>query len=47
MKHFNLFCLLAACCLALAAVSCSKDNSGNRDNGGKQDDAVTSLKGTV
>lgn len=47
MKHFKLFCLLATCCLALAAVSCSKDNSGNKDNGGKQDDAVTSLKGTT
>ena len=47
MKNLRLFGLLAACCLALAFVSCSKDNSGNKEGGGKQDDTVTSLKGTT
>ena len=47
MKNLKLFGLLAACCLALAFVSCSKDNSGNKEGGGKQDDTVTSLKGTT
>ena len=52
MKYLKLFGLLAACCLTLATVSCSKDNSGGNDsgdngNGGNQDGAVTSLKGTT
>ena len=47
MKNLRLFGLLAACCLALATVSCSKDNSGNKEGSGKQDDTVTSLKGTT
>ena len=44
MKIFRLFGLLAACCLTLVTVSCSKDNSGKKDDGG-QDGTVTSLKG--
>ncbi len=48
MKNLKLFGLLAACCLALATVSCSKDNSGNNEQGGgKQGETVTSLKGTT
>ena len=47
MKKLRLLGLLAACFLALAFVSCSKDNSGNKEGGGKQDDTVTSLKGTT
>jgi major membrane immunogen (membrane-anchored lipoprotein) len=49
MKHIKLFCLLAACCLALASVSCTKENSsGNTDTPGKQEDTVTSsLNGTT
>lgn len=48
MKNLILFGLLAACCLALTAISCSKDNSGSQgDGGGKQDGTVTSLKGTT
>ena len=51
MKHIKLFGLLAACCLALATVSCSKEEYGNNESsggGGKQDGAaVTSLKGTT
>ena len=47
MKYLKLIGLLAACCLALATVSCSKDNSGSKDSDGKQDGAVTSLKGTT
>ena len=47
MKTLKLFGLLAACCLALATVSCSKENSGNIEDGGKQDGTVTSLKGTT
>lgn len=48
MKNLKLFGLLAACCLALATMSCSKDNSGSQgDGGGKQDGTVTSLKGTT
>ncbi|MBQ6176793.1 MAG: hypothetical protein IJK29_06310 [Bacteroidales bacterium] len=51
MKNLKLFGLLAACCLALAAVSCSKDNSGNNEQGGggsgKPGEAVASLKGTT
>ena len=48
MKTLKLFGLLAACCLALATFSCSKDNSGSKDEGGgKQDGTVTSLKGTT
>ena len=46
MKYFKFFGLLAVCCLALAAVSCSKDNSANNDGGGKQG-TVTTLKGTT
>jgi hypothetical protein len=51
MKNLKLFGLLAACCLALAAVSCSKDNSGNNEQGGggsgKPGETVASLKGTT
>ena len=49
MKNLKLFGLLAVCCLALTAISCSKDNSGNNEQGGggKQDETVTSLKGTT
>ena len=48
MKTRKFFGLLAACCLALTAISCSKDNSGSQgDGGGKQDGTVTSLKGTT
>ena len=48
MKNLKLFGLLAACCLALATVSCSKDNSGNNEQGGgKQGETVASLKGTT
>ena len=48
MKNLKLFGLLAACYLALAAISCSKDNSGNNEQGGgKQGETVTSLKGTT
>ena len=47
MKIVKLFCLLAVCCLSLASVSCSKDDSWKKDDGGKQDEAVTSLKGTT
>lgn len=48
MKTLKLFGLLAACGLALATFSCSKDNSGSQgDGGGKQDGTVTSLKGTT
>jgi hypothetical protein len=48
MKNLKLFGLLAACCLTLATVSCSKDNSGNNEQGGgKQGETVTSLKGTT
>ena len=47
MRYSKLFGLLAACCLALATVSCSKDNSGVNGGGGYQDGAVTSLKGTT
>lgn len=48
MKTLKLFGLLAACCLALTTLSCSKDNSGSQgDGGGKQDGTVTSLKGTT
>ena len=48
MRTLKLFGLLAACYLALAAISCSKDNSGNNEQGGgKQGETVTSLKGTT
>ncbi|MBR6212059.1 MAG: hypothetical protein IKQ64_03320 [Bacteroidales bacterium] len=47
MKIVKLFGILAVCCLSLAAVSCSKDDSWKKDDGGKQDEAVTSLKGTT
>ena len=51
MKAMKLFGLLAACCLALATFSCSKDNSGNNEQGGggsgKPGETVTSLKGTT
>ena len=48
MKNLKLFGLLAVCCLALATVSCSKDNSGNNEQGGgKQGETVASLKGTT
>ncbi len=43
MKHIKLFCLLAACCLALASVSCTKENSsGSTDTPGKQEGIVLS-----
>ena len=49
MKHIKLFCLLAACCLALASVSCTKENSsGSTDTPGKQEGTVlSSLNGTT
>ena len=50
MKHIKLFGFLAVVCLALATVSCSKENnaSGSSDpTPGKQDGTVTSLKGTT
>ena len=47
MRTLKLFGLLAACCLALATVSCSKDNSGNNEQGGGKQGEVTSLKGTT
>ena len=47
MKYLKLFSLLAACCLALATVSCSKDNSGNNEQGGGKQGEVASLKGTT
>ena len=47
MKNLKLFGLLAACCLALATVSCSKDNSGNNEQGGGKQGEVASLKGTT
>ena len=49
MKHIKLFCLLAACCLALASVSCTKENSsGGTDTPGKQEGTVlSSLNGTT
>ena len=47
MKNLKLFGLLAACCLALAAVSCSKDNSGNNEQCGKPGETVASRKGTT
>ena len=47
MKYLKLFGLLAACCLALATVSCTKDNSGGNGGGGSQEGAIASLKGTT
>ena len=50
MKYLKLFGLLAACCLALATVSCTKDNSGNNsggNGGGNQEGTMASLKGTT
>lgn len=47
MRTLKLFGLLAACCLALATVSCSKDNSGNNEQGGGKQSEVASLKGTT
>ena len=51
MKNLKLFGLLAVCCLALTAISCSKDNSGKNEQGGggsgKPGEAVASLKGTT
>ena len=47
MKNLKFFGLMAACCLVLATVSCSKDNSGNKESGGKQDGEITSLTGTT
>ena len=47
MRTLKLFGLLAACCLALATVSCSKDNSGNNEQGGGKQGEVASLKGTT
>ena len=47
MRTLRLFGLLAACSLALATVSCSKDNSGNNEQGGGKQGEVASLKGTT
>jgi major membrane immunogen (membrane-anchored lipoprotein) len=51
MKHIKLFGLLAACCLALATVSCTKEDYGGNDGsggGGKQDSGTEeTLKGTT
>ncbi|MBR7005065.1 MAG: hypothetical protein IKI00_08900 [Bacteroidales bacterium] len=49
MKHIKLFSFLAVLGLALATVSCSKENaSGSSDSTpGKQEGTVTSLKGTT
>lgn len=50
MKHIQFFGLLAAICLALATVSCTKEEYGSNDNNsGKQDSGTVtpSLKGTT
>ena len=47
MRTLKLFGLLAACCLALTTLSCSKDNSGNNEQGGGKQGEVASLKGTT
>ena len=52
MKNLKFFGLMAACCLVLATVSCSKDNSGSNNSGGNggggsQEGAIASLKGTT
>ena len=47
MNNMKLFGLLAACCLALTTLSCSKDNSGNNEQGGGKQGEVASLKGTT
>jgi hypothetical protein len=47
MKYLKLFSLLAACCLAIATVSCTKDNSGGDGGGGNQEGTQASLKGTT
>ena len=52
MKYLKLFSLLAACCLAIATVSCTKDNSGSNNSGGdggggNQEGTLASLKGTT
>ncbi|MBO5582294.1 MAG: hypothetical protein J5948_07290 [Bacteroidales bacterium] len=43
----KLFSLLAACCLAIATVSCTKDNSGGDGGSGNQEGTLASLKGTT
>lgn len=52
MRYLKLFSLLAACCLAIATVSCTKDNSGSNNSGGdggsgNQEGTLASLKGTT
>ena len=49
MRYLKLFSLLAACCLAIATVSCTKDNSGSNNSGGSgnQEGTLASLKGTT
>ena len=47
MKFNKIIGLLAACCLVLSTVACTKDNPEKKGDGGKQDEAVTSLKGTT
>ena len=46
MKITKLLGLLAACCLIVATPSCTKDNSGKKEEE-KQDGKITSLKGTT
>jgi hypothetical protein len=47
MKHIKLFGLLAAVCLVLSTVSCTKEGPGNKEQGGNQGQTETSLKGTT
>ncbi len=47
MKHIKLFGLLAAVCLVLSTVSCTKEGPGNKEQGGNQVQTETSLKGTT
>ena len=47
MRYLKLFSLLAACCLAIATVSCTKDNSGGDGGSGNQEGTLASLKGTT
>ncbi|MDY6464306.1 MAG: hypothetical protein SPK80_06840 [Bacteroidales bacterium] len=46
MKITKLLGLLAACRLVVATPSCTKDNSGKKEEG-KQDGKITTLNGTM